>query len=354
MTRSELISILSTTDRVQMKELFGQAEAVRDANVGRQVFLRGLIEFSNRCRKNCYYCGIRRGNRQVARYDLTDEAILEAADFAWHNRYGSIVLQSGERQSPRFTQRIARLLEQIKQRTHGGLGITLSCGEQPAEVYREWFEAGAHRYLLRIETTSPALYARLHPDDPLHDFDRRIAALEDLRRIGYLTGTGVMIGLPFQRVEDLADDLLFFHRTQTPMVGMGPYVEHRDTPLYGHRELLLPPRQRLSLALRMVAALRLLMPQINIAATTAMQALHPMGREQAIRAGANVFMPNITPQRVRPGYKLYDNKPCIDENASQCNDCLDFRVRLSGVGIAYDQWGDRTSASPESVARQEL
>ena len=309
MTRSDLIELLAIDDPAALRRLFARAQAVRTSSVGAKVFLRGLIEYSNRCRKNCYYCGVRGGNRRVARYELTDGEVLQAVDYAWRHRYGSIVLQSGERQSARFASRIARLLRQIKEHTHGEVGVTLSCGEQPDEVYRQWFEAGAHRYLLRIETASPALYARLHPATPAHAFAARLAALHHLKAIGYRTGTGVMIGLPFQTPGDLADDLLFFRRTDVAMVGMGPYLEHRDTPLYRYRDRLLPPERRLALALKMVAALRLLMPRINIAAATALQVLHPTGREQALQAGANVFMPNLTPAKYRANYRLYDAKP---------------------------------------------
>jgi biotin synthase len=318
-----------------------RAQAVKTATVGNRVYLRGLIEFSNRCRKNCYYCGIRNGNRTIGRYELTDEEVLHAVDFAWRNRYGSIVLQSGERQSAHFTARITRLLQQIKRHTQGEIGITLSCGEQSADVYRRWFEAGAHRYLLRIETSSPALYAKIHPRNPTHDFDTRLAALHHLKTIGYRTGTGVMIGLPFQTIDDMENDLRFFQQMNIDMIGMGPYIEHRDTPLYRYRDLLLPPAQRLELALKMVAALRLLMPHINIAATTALQTLHPAGREQALRAGANVFMPNITPMKYRNDYRLYDNKPCLHDAPSLCNDCTATRIQNAGDKIAYGEWGDR-------------
>ncbi|MDR0667932.1 MAG: [FeFe] hydrogenase H-cluster radical SAM maturase HydE [Prevotellaceae bacterium] len=341
MTRSELIELLSIDDPKALQRLFARTQVVQSSVVGTKVFLRGLIEYSNRCRKNCYYCGIRGGNRRVGRYELTDGEVLQAVDFAWRNRYGSIVLQSGERQSARFVSRIARLLRQIKEHTHGEVGITLSCGEQPDEVYRQWFEAGAHRYLLRIETASPALYARLHPATPAHDFDARITALHQLKAIGYRTGTGVMIGLPFQTPGDLADDLLFFRRMDVAMVGMGPYLEHRDTPLYRYKDRLLPPAQRLTLALKMVAALRLLMPHINIAATTALQALHPTGREQALQAGANVFMPNLTPVEYRASYRLYDSKPCLHESPGLCMDCTACRIRLAGNEIGYGEWGDR-------------
>jgi biotin synthase len=207
-------------------------------------------------------------------------------------------------------------------------------------VYRQWFEAGAHRYLLRIETSSRELYAKIHPNNPLHDFDQRLTALHNLKELGYQAGTGVMIGLPFQTIENLADDLLFFKTLDIDMVGMGPYIEHSETPLYAYRHLLLPPEQRFFLALKMIAVLRLLMPDINIAATTALQTLHPMGREKAVLAGANIMMPNHTPGKYRGNYLLYENKPCVDEEAEQCRNCLEVRMHLVGSEIGYGEWGD--------------
>jgi len=340
MTKEQIIEKLSLTEPDSIKALYEQANKVKNDTIGNKVYLRGLIEFSNICGKNCYYCGIRHDNKDVIRYELSDEQVLEAVDFAWKNHYGSVVLQSGELTSAHFTKRITDLLHKIKELTNNEVGVTLSCGEQTAETYRQWFNAGAHRYLLRIETSNRELYHKLHPNNAKHSFDRRLDAIRYLREEGYQVGTGVMIGLPFQTIENLADDLLFFQSMNVDMVGMGPYLEHDQTPLYQYNNLLLPPEKRLELGLKMVATLRLLMPDINIAATTALQVLHPTGREQAIRAGANVFMPNITPGTFRNQYLLYNNKPCTTESADECNDCVDFRIKLADSEIGYDQWGD--------------
>ena len=315
-----------------------------------KVYLRGLIEFSNICRKNCYYCGIRCDNRSVERYELTDDEVLAAADFAWRHRYGSVVLQSGEQQSPAFTGRITALLQRIKAHTHNEVGITLSCGEQSEATYREWFDAGAHRYLLRIETSDRELYYRLHPNDDKHSFDARLEALNNLKKIGYQTGTGVMIGLPFQTMQHLADDLLFFKTMDVDMVGMGPYLEHKDTPLYRYADKLLPLEKRFELSLRMITALRMLMPDINIAATTALQVLDPEGREKAVMAGANVIMPNITLPSVRPNYQIYDNKPGLHDAAGGTLSTLENALRKAGINIGYGEWGDSKHFKPHSVA----
>jgi biotin synthase len=324
----------------EMQLLFRKAREITWHEIGNRVHFRGLVEFSNICRKNCYYCGIRKSNRKAQRYNLTDQQVLEAARFAFENGYGSLVMQSGEVESPGFTCRIEYLLREIKKLSEGKLGITLSLGEQEEEVYRRWFEAGAHRYLLRIETSNPDLYRRYHPNDCLHDFARRLTCLKSLQRIGYQTGTGVMIGLPFQDTGHLADDLLFMKQFDIDMVGMGPYIEHQHTPLFQHRYELLPIRERFELSLKMIATLRILMRDINIAATTALQAIDPLGREKAVTAGANIIMPNITPGKYRNDYALYENKPCVDEEPGECNPCLDVRVLLPDNEIGYGEWGD--------------
>ncbi|HSW67752.1 MAG TPA: hypothetical protein VLH16_04160, partial [Bacteroidales bacterium] len=236
--------------------------------------------------------------------------------------------------------KIGRLLSQIKQLSGGLLGITLSMGEQSRDTFRYWFECGAHRYLLRIETSNRELYSRLHPGNALHSFDERLKALYMLRETGYQVGTGVMIGLPFQTVEHLADDLIFFRDFDVDMVGMGPYIEHENTPLHAFSNQLLPRIERFNLSLKMVAILRIMMNDINIAATTAMQAIDPQGREKALLTGANVIMPNLTPVKYRENYLLYEDKPCIDEDADECKSCLEARIRMAGGEIGYGEWGD--------------
>ncbi len=196
----------------EMRLLLETGGKVKEIHTGNKVYFRGLIEFSNVCEKNCFYCGIRRSNHSVHRYNLSDSQILNAARFADQNRYGSIVLQSGENSSPDFADRISNLISQIRQLSSDRLRITLSVGEQSELVYKQWYQAGAHRYLLRIETTNQTLYQKIHPKNSLHNFSRRLDCLESLKSIGYQTGTGVMIGLPFQTTSDLADDLLFFQQ----------------------------------------------------------------------------------------------------------------------------------------------
>ena len=533
-TRDDLIALLSITDPDELQALYDAAYAVKAAGVGRVVYYRGLVEFSNYCIKDCKYCGIRKSNDEVERFDTPREDILAMARWAWENRYGSLTLQSGERQDEEFIDYVEGLVRDIKALSHGELGLTLCVGEQTEETYRRWFDAGAHRYLLRIETSNPDLYATLHPQDGHHRWQVRKDCLDSLRRIGYQVGTGDMIGLPGQTLGDLADDILFYRDMDIDMIGMGPYVVHHNTPVgkdvmaagmdsaeekkrrlelglkmiavtrlflpdvniaattalqalhplqsgerqdeefidyveglvrdikalsHGelgltlcvgeqteetyrrwfdagaHRYLLrietsnpdlyatlhpqdghhrwqvrkdcldslrrigyqvgtgdmigLPgqtlgdladdilfyrdmdidmigmgpyvvhhntpvgkdvmaagmdsaeeKKRRLELGLKMIAVTRLFLPDVNIAATTALQALHPLGRELGLKAGANVLMPIVTVPKYRPQYLLYDNKPCVDEVPDQCKNCLSARVASVGDTIGLGQWGD--------------
>jgi biotin synthase len=338
-TRDELVILLNAKGD-ERQQLFQHAQAVKLQTIGNKVYFRGLVEFSNICAKDCLYCGIRKSNQKVVRYEANDDEILEACRFAWINRFGSVVLQSGESSSPAFVKKVNLLLRKIKKISNNELGITLSCGEQSLETYRQWRESGAHRYLLRIESSNPDLYRKIHPENDFHSYDRRLQTLKDLKTTGYQVGTGVMIGLPFQTAEDLADDLIFLKQIDVDMVGMGPYIEHEDTPLYEFRSLIKTKQERFDLALRMVAALRLLMPDINIAAATALQAIDPAGREKALTIGANILMPNLTPCKYRKEYQLYQDKPCLDEDAELCRNCLEARIELAGCEIGYGEWGD--------------
>lgn len=335
-SREEIINYLEERDPVKVKNYLDQAYRVKVENIGNKVFLRGLIELSNICVKNCYYCGIRHDNDKVVRYELSDSQVLEAAEFAWKARYGSLVLQAGERSSVSYTRRITQLVKKIKEISNGELGITLSLGEQPKDVYQEWFEAGAHRYLLRIESSSPDLYHKIHPNNALHSYERRIQAILDLKDVGYQTGTGVMIGLPYQTVGDLADDLLFMKRIGVHMVGMGPYLKHSDTPL----GQLVDHNPTLDMTLKMVATLRMMMPKINIAATTAMQVIDPYGRERAVMSGANIIMPNMTISDVRANYQIYENKPGILDDAELTKSKLEHNLEENGIEIGWSEWGD--------------
>ncbi len=338
-SKTDLERLLAANEQ-ERQLIFARAEEVKKNFVGNKVYYRGLIEFSNLCGKNCYYCGIRAGNKNTHRYEVTEEEILEAAKYAWDNKFGSLVIQAGERSDKSFVNRIAKVVSQIKKMSNGELGITLSLGEQTEETYKLWYEMGAHRYLLRIEVSNPELYHKYHPKDKKHDYYQRVESLHLLRKIGYQVGTGVMIGLPFQTLGDLADDLIFFRDFDIDMVGMGPYIEHESTPMYQYKDQLISKTDRFYLSLKMVALLRIMMKDINIAATTAMQAIDPMGREKAIKIGANIIMPNLTPTRYREDYLLYEDKPCTDEDAEECKRCLEARIHMAGGQIGYGEWGD--------------
>ena len=347
-SKQDIVDLLKT-DEKERQLIYNKANQVKEKCVGLKTYYRGLVEFSNKCYKDCYYCGIRAGNKDVARYDISDEQILESVKFAYDNKYASVVFQSGERDDAKFIERITNLLKKAKEITNNKIGITISLGEQSLETYKKWFDAGAHRYLLRIETTNKELYYKIHPENKKHIFEKRLAALDDLKKVGYQTGTGVMIGLPFQTYEDMADDLLFFKKFDVDMIGMGPYIEHKDTPLFVHKEILLPLKERFNLSMKMIAILRIMMKDINIAAATALQAIDSIGREKALKVGANIIMPNITPTINRENYQLYENKPCIDEGADDCTSCLEARIVIAGDDLGYNEWGD----SPHFAKRKQ-
>jgi len=337
--REDIISLLQSEGEDRTL-LFKKSAEIKEKYIGNKVWFRGLIEFSNICSKDCLYCGIRKGNTNLTRYNLSDEEILIAARFAHANRYGSIALQSGELESQFVTGRIENLLHKIKELSDGELGVTLSVGEQEPDVYKKWYDAGAHRYLLRVEATNQSLYNKIHPNDSKHDFSHRLNCLKSLQDIGYQTGTGVMIGLPFQTMDDLAGDLLFMKNFNIDMCGMGPYIEHVDTPLIEHSGELMSLKDRFDLTLKMIAIIRIMMRDINIVAATALQAIDSIGREKAVKIGANILMPNITPGKYRDSYKLYDNKPCTDDSAEDCQSCLEARVSLADAEVIYGEWGD--------------
>jgi biotin synthase len=338
-SKNNIIKLLSV-EGSEKALLFQKAKEIKEKYVGKNVYFRGLIEYSNICSKNCYYCGVRAGNTKVERYCLTEQEVLLAAQFAHNNRFGSIVIQSGERNDKEFINTIDNIIKKIMELSNDKLRITLSLGEQNEDTYKRWFDSGANRYLLRIETSSRELYGKLHPQDAHHSYNVRIEALESLKRIGYQTGTGIMAGLPFQTLSDLADDLIFFKQKDFHMYGIGPYIEHQDTPLYQYRDLLQSKQQRLELCLKILSILRIMMKDVNIAATTAMQAIDPVGREKALNIAANVIMPNITPTRYREDYLLYEGKPCTAEDIDDCLPCLEARIRMSGATVAYNEWGD--------------
>lgn len=339
LSKDDLVYLLQLEDRQELEKLFKAAYALKRRYSGNHVYLRGLIEMGNVCAKDCFYCGIRRSNKKPERYQLSLEEVVRTAREIYERQYGSLALQSGEIEGEKHTQFIVDILEAINKFSRGKLGITLSLGEQEEPVYRRWREAGAHRYLLRIETSNPELYARLHPAS--HSWRRRLECLRTLRRLNYQTGSGVMIGLPGQTAENLADDILFFQNEDLDMIGMGPYIPHRDTPLGKNIELSEEYKQtQLLKGLKMIACTRLLLHDVNIAATTALQTLHPQGRERGIKAGANVVMPNATDTRWRAGYQLYENKPNLNENSGQSLNGLSRSLAAIGEKINYGVPGD--------------
>jgi biotin synthase len=337
--KADLISLLNANDS-DTELIFKKAAQVKSEYIGNSTYFRGLIELSNVCTKNCFYCGIRKSNTNVKRYTVTDEEVLQAAKYALDRDWGSIVIQSGERQDEKFVSRIETLLNKIRALSSQKIGVTLSLGEQTYETYQRWLNAGATRYLVRIETSNEDLFYKIHPRDDLHNFELRKKALKSLQKAGYMTGTGVMIGLPFQTIEDLANDLLFMKDYDIDMCGMGPYIEHEDTPLYKYRDLLMPVEERFKLTLKMIAVLRILMKDVNIASATALQAINPDGREEGIRCGANVIMPNITPVKYHESYNLYKGKPQIVAETDEYIRQLELQIAEAGDTVGYGKLGD--------------
>ena len=258
--KKDLIGFLSLKKEEEIERIFNVARDVRNKEIGKKVYTRGLIELSNKCIKNCLYCGLRSENKEVERYELTVDEVLETAIQAKQEGYTSLVIQSGERTNKAFIEKITAILKRIHQQTNNHFRITLSCGEQSQETYRKWFEAGAHRYLLRLETSNKTLFEKIHPENNLHSFTKRLIALENLKKTGFQTGSGFMIGIPGQTIEDLANDLLLLKNFEIDMVGMGPYLLHEDTPMTQFREVLLPMERIYELSLLMISSLRLLIP----------------------------------------------------------------------------------------------
>jgi biotin synthase len=342
--KNDIMSLLSASTPCEIEIVRKRANEILVRECGPDVYCRGLVEFSNQCINDCFYCGIRKSNSAIQRYFLNKKEIVEAAKFCADAGYGSIVLQSGERRDDHFIDFVEDAVKTIKKETTNkdlphGLGVTLCVGEQKDDVYERFFEAGAHRYLLRIETTSPDLFARIHP--ARQTLDSRLKCLAALKRIGYQTGTGVMIGLPGQSMADLADDVLFFRDNDIDMIGMGPYIVHHQTPMARY-ELEIKNRKSdiFNSALKMIAVVRIVCHDVNIASTTALQAMEPLGREQGLEFGANVIMPQVTPTDVRKNYMLYEGKPCLDENASLCRSCIEQRIKSIGRNIGSNKWGD--------------
>jgi biotin synthase len=321
--KSAIIELLTTAPA---DELYRRADDVRREAVGDAVHLRGLIEFSNICRNDCLYCGIRRGNRQVQRYRMTDEELVETAKRAAALGFQTIVLQSGE--DMHFDQaRMCHIIEQIKRLD---VALTLSVGERDYEDYKAFRDAGADRFLMRIETTDRDLYNRLNPG---MSWERRHECLLMIRDLGYELGSGIMVGLPGQTVESIADDLLYLKDIGIDMAGIGPFIPHPETPLAGEAG------GTLEQALRTMAIMRILMPDINIPATTAMESLHPQGRIMALQAGANVVMPNVTEGEYRRLYELYPGKICVNDTPAHCRSCIGLKIRSIGRTIGQGRGG---------------
>ncbi len=333
--RGEISFLLSLSDSDDIAKFFAAAYEVKVKHIGRRVALRGIIEAGNICSKDCLYCGIRRSNGALGRYSLSEDDIYRLAEECAKENYASLVIQSGELESDAHTLFIERVLKRIEPLN---LGVTLSLGEQSEEVYKRWRDAGAARYLLRIETSNKELYAKLHPTG--HSWERRVECLRALRRTGYQVGTGVMSCLPCQSIDDLAQDIIFFGEMDVDMIGMGPYIPHPEAPLSSLYSQDVSNEERLLMGLKMIAATRLYLHDINIAAATALQALADDGREQGIMAGANVIMPNITDTQYRRNYQLYAGKPCLDENEEDYRSALEKRLTDLGETIVYGERGD--------------
>ncbi len=330
-----LRTLLATKEQACLEELYARARETAQRIYGNKIYIRGLIEFTNYCKNNCYYCGIRCENQGAERYRLTKEEILSCCETGYGLGFRTFVLQGGE--DPYYTdERVCGLVSAIRER-YPDCAITLSIGEKPKESYQAYFDAGANRYLLRHETADEAHYGRLHP--PELSLANRKRCLYDLKEIGFQTGCGFMVGSPGQTAETLYEDLMLIRKLRPQMVGIGPFIPQKDTP-FGQM-----PAGTLEQTLRLLAIIRLLHPPVLLPATTALGTIHPKGREQGILAGANVVMPNLSPVNVRKKYALYDNKICTGDEAAECRLCLNRRVEEIGYQIVTDR-GDYAGDVP--------
>lgn len=315
LSRDEIIALLK--DDSINEELFKAADEVRKEYLGDEVHLRGLLEFTNICKRNCMYCGLRRDNKNLNRYRLSNEEIMDFAKKAVGYGYKTLVLQGGE--DDYFT--VERLIPIVKELKALGIALTLSIGERPFEEYKLLKEAGADRFLLRIETTDRKLYEEL---DPGMSHENRIQCLKNLRKLGYEVGSGCLVGLPNQTMESIADDILFFKKLDADMIGVGPFIPNEDTPLKDAEG------GTFEMALKVTALVRLLLPDINIPATTAIESLNRQGRVIALQSGANVVMPNVTEGEYRKLYALYPGKICTGDTPAHCRGCITGKIR--GIG----------------------
>ena len=321
LSKEELIQIIS--DKSINDSLFKTADEVREKYVGNEVHLRGLIEVSNICKCNCKYCGLRKDNSELERYRLSIEEAYDFAKKAKEYGYKTVVLQSGE-DSYYSVERLVKLLQDIKKLD---LAITLSIGERPYEEYKAFKEAGADRYLIRIETTDKELYKKMHPN---MSFEIRVRCLKDLKTLGYEVGTGCLVGLPEQTIESLANDILFFKEIDADMIGIGPFIPNQNTPLKDAKG------GTFEMALKVMALTRILLPTINIPATTAMETLNPNGRLIALQSGANVVMPNLTEGDYRRKYEIYPGKICVGDTPAHCRGCISGKIQSIGRTVSTD------------------
>ena len=324
LSNDELESILNTD--LYDEKLHELADKKRREVYGTDIYMRGLIEFTNCCKNDCYYCGIRKSNKEISRYRMSLEEILDTCKTGYELGYHTFVLQGGE--DPYFTDdKICEIVAEIRKR-FPDCAITLSIGEKERKSYQSYFDAGANRYLLRHETASDDHYRLLHPEEM--SLENRKRCLFELKEIGYQVGAGFMVGSPFQMTENLICDLRFLQKLSPDMIGIGPFISQSDTPFSKYEN------GSLELTLRLISILRLLFPYALIPATTALGSIHPQGRELGLKAGANVVMPNITPAKLRKNYLLYDNKICLGEDSSQCRGCIDKRITNAGYQLVTD------------------
>ena len=305
----------------------GIAREISTSRFGNKIFIRGIVEFSNVCKNDCYYCGIRRSNTNVQRYRLTPDEILDCCDEGYGLGFRTFVLQSGEDKS--YTNdTLCDIVRRIKA-AHPDCAVTLSLGELTYEEYKALREAGADRYLLRHETADKAHYEKLHPAEM--SWDDRMECLKYLKELGYQTGAGIMVGSPYQTMECIAEDMLFFESFKPEMIGIGPFLPHKDTPFRDE------PKGSYELTLFLLSLCRILLPDVLLPATTALGTIRPNGREEGVKAGANVIMPNLSPTAVRKKYMLYDNKICTGDESAQCRGCLEMRMKSIGYEVAVSR-----------------
>ncbi|MBQ9518246.1 MAG: [Eubacterium sp.] len=326
LTFDEYLTLIEHRDECR-DYLAQKAAAVRDRIYGKRVFIRGLIEFSNYCKNNCYYCGIRAENRNLQRYRLTVDEILNCADSGYSLGFRTFVLQGGE-DTHYSDEDFCKVITTIKQK-YPECAVTLSLGERSFESYKALKEAGADRYLLRHETCNKEHYEKLHP--AAMSYANRMRCIDDLKSLGYQVGVGFMVGSPYQTNDDLANEMLFIKQVNPQMVGIGPFIPHRDTP-FGDRTA-----GTAELTTFMLSLIRLTLPNVLLPATTALGTIDPMGREKGIMAGANVLMPNLSPADAKSKYMLYDGKICTGDEAAQCVECLKLRIEKTGCHIVTDR-----------------